>query len=313
MEGTNVRSTMTTGTSGCDADGADELLGARIDALVADLSTDPRLAFTTRTPARPARLAEPERPLHPLIAERLGDRPLWSHQARAIDLIRDRSSIVLATPTASGKSLCYQVPAAEAALERHASTLMVFPTKALAQDQLRTLTNWELPGVLSATYDGDCTPQERSWVRSNADMVLTNPEMLHHGILPNHSRWATFLHRLELVVVDELHVLRGVFGTHTAQVLRRLRRLAESWGVADLRVHLRHHRRAGPARVGAVRARRAGDHRGWVPIRGADRRVVEPTSGAVTERRPQHRQHRQRLRQGSPRQRASPSERRQSP
>lgn len=223
---------MTTGISGCDADGADELLGARIDALVADLSTDPRLAFTTRTPARPARLAEPERPLHPLIAERLGDRPLWSHQARAIDLIRDRSSIVLATPTASGKSLCYQVPAAEAALERHASTLMVFPTKALAQDQLRTLTNWELPGVLSATYDGDCTPQERSWVRSNADMVLTNPEMLHHGILPNHSRWATFLHRLELVVVDELHVLRGVFGTHTAQVLRRLRRLAESYGAS---------------------------------------------------------------------------------
>ena len=82
----------------------------------------------------------------------------------------------------------------------------------------------DLPGVVAATYDGDCTPEERTWVRANADVLLTNPEMLHHGILPNHGRWATFLHRLELVVIDELHVLRGVFGTHTAQVLRRLRR-----------------------------------------------------------------------------------------
>ena len=80
--------------------------------------------------------------------------------------------------------------------------------------------------------DGDCTPEERIWVRGHADILLTNPEMLHHGILPNHGRWATFLHRLELVVIDELHVLRGVFGTHTAQVLRRLRRLAQSYGAA---------------------------------------------------------------------------------
>lgn len=209
-----------------------EVVADRIDALVADLSVDPRLVFTHRLPGRPARLSEPEAPLHPLIDERLAGRPLWSHQARAIDLIRSGRSVVLATPTASGKSLCYQVPAAEAALDRGASTLMIFPTKALAHDQLRTLTEWELPGVLAATYDGDCTPQERSWVRANADMVLTNPEMLHNGILPNHGRWATFLHRLELVVIDELHVLRGVFGTHTAQVLRRLRRLAESYGAS---------------------------------------------------------------------------------
>ncbi len=140
--------------------------------------------------------------------------------------------MVIATPTASGKSLAYQVPAVEAALDRDATTLMVFPTKALAQDQLRTIAGWDLPGVVAATYDGDCTPEERTWVRANADILLTNPEMLHHAMLPNHARWATFLHRLELVVIDELHVLRGVFGTHTAQVLRRLRRLAESYGAS---------------------------------------------------------------------------------
>ncbi|UDY34422.1 DEAD/DEAH box helicase [Dermatobacter hominis] len=202
----------------------------RIDALVADWSTDPRLVHVERIQGRPARLAATAQPLHPELERRLGDVPLWSHQARAIDLVRDGRSVVLATPTASGKSLCYQVPAAEAALERGATTLMVFPTKALAQDQLRTLASWDLPGVVAATYDGDCTPEERTWVRANADILLTNPEMLHHGILPNHGRWAAFLHRLELVVVDELHVLRGVFGTHTAQVLRRLRRLSETYG-----------------------------------------------------------------------------------
>ncbi len=209
---------------------ASELDQDRIDALVAEWSLDPRVVHVERLGGRPARLATTERPLHPELEARLGDVPLWSHQARAIDLVRDGRSVVLATPTASGKSLCYQVPAVEAALERGATTLMVFPTKALAQDQLRTLVGWDLPGVVAATYDGDCTPEERTWVRANADILLTNPEMLHHGILPNHGRWASFLHRLELVVVDELHVLRGVFGTHTAQVLRRLRRLSETYG-----------------------------------------------------------------------------------
>jgi len=201
-----------------------------VDAVVAEWSAEPRLVHVERLSGRPARLARPAEPLHPALEDRLGERPLWSHQARAIDLVRSGRSVVLSTPTASGKSLCYQVPAVDAVLERGASTLMVFPTKALAQDQLRTLTGWDLPGVVAATYDGDCTPEERTWVRGHADILLTNPEMLHHGILPNHGRWATFLHRLELVVIDELHVLRGVFGTHTAQVLRRLRRLAQSYG-----------------------------------------------------------------------------------
>lgn len=205
---------------------------ATIDEVLATWSDDVRLTHVERQPARPARLAAPEAPLHRLVADRLGGRPLWAHQARAIDLVRAGRSVVLATPTASGKSLCFQIPAVEAALTRRSSTLMVFPTKALAQDQLRSLTEWDVPGVIAATYDGDCTPEERSWVRSHADLLLTNPEMLHQGILPNHGRWATFLHRLELVVVDELHTLRGVFGTHAAQVLRRLRRLAQRYGAS---------------------------------------------------------------------------------
>lgn len=201
-----------------------------IDDVLAGWSEDPRLVHLQTLPGRPARLARTSRPINPAVADRLGPRPLWSHQAHAIDLLRRGTSVVLATPTASGKSLCYQIPALEACLERDATTLMVFPTKALARDQLRSLTEWDIPGVVASAYDGDCTPEERTWVRANADLLLTNPEMLHHGILPNHERWARFLHRLELVVVDELHVLRGVFGSHVAQVLRRLRRLVDHYG-----------------------------------------------------------------------------------
>jgi DEAD/DEAH box helicase domain-containing protein len=163
------------------------------------------------------------------VADRLPHPTLWQHQARAIDLARDGVSFTLATGTASGKSLTYQVPIAEAALQGGTS-LLIYPTKALAQDQLLSFAAWELPGMVPATYDGDCTPEERTWVREHADVLLTNPEMLHHGILPNHRRWAAFLHALRFVVVDELHTLRGVFGTHLAQVLRRLRRLVRHYG-----------------------------------------------------------------------------------
>lgn len=199
-----------------------------IDDVLAGWAADPRVAHVRRMPTRPARLGRTERPIPEPLASRLPHDALWSHQARAIDKVRDGVSVVLATGTASGKSLCYQVPAAEAAIDG-GTTLLVFPTKALAQDQLRAAA-WDTPGVVAAAYDGDCTPEERSWVRANANVLLTNPEMLHQGILPNHGRWAPFLHRLRLVVVDELHVLRGVFGTHTAQVLRRLRRLAAHYG-----------------------------------------------------------------------------------
>jgi DEAD/DEAH box helicase domain-containing protein len=190
-----------------------------------------RLLHLVPIPARPPRFGTLARPLPPAVADRLPG-PLWSHQATAIDLARAGRSVVVASGTASGKSLCYQVPIAEAAAAaiRPGTGLVIFPTKALAHDQLRALTGLALPGVVAGAYDGDASPEERTWVRKHASVVLTNPEMLHSGLLPHHERWATFLGRLRYVVVDELHMVRGVFGSHVAQLLRRLRRLAQHHG-----------------------------------------------------------------------------------
>lgn len=190
-----------------------------------------RLLHTEVLPARRARHATLRRALSPAVAERLPG-PLWSHQVEAIDLARARRSVVVATGTASGKSLCYQVPIAEAAASpiRPGTALVLFPTKALAHDQLRALTALEFPGVRAAAYDGDASAEERTWARKHATVVLTNPEMLHSGLLPHHERWAAFLGRLQVVVIDELHTFRGVFGSHAAQLLRRLRRLAAHHG-----------------------------------------------------------------------------------
>ena len=200
--------------------------------LLDGLAGDPRLVAALALPAAEARTATTSRPVDPAVLDALGVRSLWSHQAAAIDAVRAGTSVAVATGTASGKSLCYQVPIVEAALaaDPPSTALAVFPTKALAQDQLRALHRLEVPGLVAAAYDGDCTPEERTWVRANASVVLTNPEMLHQGILPRHDRWATFLHRLRHVVVDELHVLRGVFGSNVAHVLRRLRRLCAHYG-----------------------------------------------------------------------------------
>ncbi len=206
--------------------------GALIQAVLDSWSDDPRLVHVRGLAARRARTARLARPLPSAIADRLPHPRLWAHQARAIDLARDGVSFTLATGTASGKSLCYQVPIAEASLQG-GTALAIYPTKALAHDQLLSFASWDLPSMVAATYDGDCTPEERTWVREHADVVLTNPEMLHHGILPNHRRWAHFLHGVRFVVVDELHTLRGVFGTHLAQVLRRLRRLIRLYGGAE--------------------------------------------------------------------------------
>ena len=196
------------------------------------LATDGRLVHLERLPARPARHGRLASPLPPLVEERLGVPRLWSHQAEAIDLARHGRSVAVATGTASGKSLCYQAVIGEAAAGAdHAGTsLLLFPTKALARDQLRALAGLDLPGVVATCYDGDTGPEERAFARSNATVVLTNPDMLHVGLLPHHGRWATFLMRLRYVVVDELHTLRGVFGSHVAQLLRRLRRLCAHYG-----------------------------------------------------------------------------------
>ncbi len=192
-------------------------------------------------PARAAQLAQwPATVSPPVLAALLAaglERP-WTHQRAAIDLVCAGQHVVLATGTASGKSLGYLVPVLGAAADgagagggRAPTAIYLAPTKALAADQLARIDSLAVPGVRAATYDGDTPPDERRWVREHANIVLTNPDLLHHSLLPGHQRWSRFLRSLTYVVVDECHVYRGVFGSHVSAVLRRLRRVAARYGV----------------------------------------------------------------------------------
>ncbi|WP_245931447.1 DEAD/DEAH box helicase [Actinokineospora auranticolor] len=155
----------------------------------------------------------------------------WAHQVEAAEHAAAGRSVVVATGTASGKSLAYQLPVATALTEdQRATALYLSPTKALGADQLRSVRELDLPDLRAASYDGDTPTAERDWVRAHSRWVFTNPDMLHRGILPAHGRWTTFFRRLRYVVVDECHSYRGVFGSHVALLLRRLRRVARRYG-----------------------------------------------------------------------------------
>ncbi|MGH2785726.1 MAG: DEAD/DEAH box helicase [Actinomycetota bacterium] len=191
------------------------------------------LVHLERLPARvPEAAAGP--PLAPELAVRLrkmGVETLWKHQAAGLEAVRAGRNVAVATGTASGKSLVYQLATMERlTADPRATALYLFPTKALANDQLRAIRGFALPAIRAAVYDGDTPGPERAWARRNANLVITNPDMLHYGILPQHDRWATFLKHLSLVAIDEMHMLRGIFGSHVANVLRRLRRLAARYG-----------------------------------------------------------------------------------
>jgi DEAD/DEAH box helicase domain-containing protein len=184
--------------------------------------------------ARPATLVDPPAELHPDVLaalRRVGVEQLYSHQARALQAAWEGPTIVT-TGTASGKSLCFNLPTLEVLCrDAHARALYLYPTKALAQDQARALTAFGLSErVRPAIYDGDTPREARAQIRRRANVVLTNPDMLHLGILPNHSAWGTLFANLAVVVIDEAHVYRGVFGSHVANVLRRLRRIAAAYG-----------------------------------------------------------------------------------
>ncbi|HYN87891.1 MAG TPA: DEAD/DEAH box helicase, partial [Ardenticatenaceae bacterium] len=188
---------------------------------------------------RSATFGELERPLPDPFRgalERLGIERLYSHQAQAVNAARRGKDVVVATSTASGKTLCYNLPVLESILEDFRNrALYLFPTKALAQDQLRALGKLTVEGgtlgkVRFGTYDGDTPQGQRSDLRHNGHIILTNPDMLHVGILPNHALWSRLLERLRYVVIDEAHVYRGVFGSHVANVLRRLVRLCDVYG-----------------------------------------------------------------------------------
>lgn len=187
-----------------------------------------------RMAGKPPTGVQPHPPLPKPLRQRLearGISSLWSHQEEALAAVRRGEHTIVSTGTASGKSLCFNLPTIERVLtDRRSRALYLYPTKALAQDQLRALRAFGLPSVTAATYDGDTPNEERSSVRKYANIVLSNPDMLHFGILPQHARWADFFAQLRLIVVDEAHVLRGVFGSHVGCILRRLHRIARHYG-----------------------------------------------------------------------------------
>ncbi|WP_406226044.1 DEAD/DEAH box helicase [Streptomyces albidoflavus] len=202
-----------------------------------------RITHTEHLPPRAARHAVwPDRIRPEVIAavQKAGIPDPWAHQAAVAEHALDGQSVIVATGTASGKSLAYLVPVlsslldgAEAPNGRSATALYLSPTKALAADQLRAVKELSAPlgnAVRPAVYDGDTPVEEREWIRQYANLVLTNPDMLHRGILPSHPRWSSFLRALRYVVIDESHTYRGVFGSHVAQVIRRLRRLCARYG-----------------------------------------------------------------------------------
>jgi DEAD/DEAH box helicase domain-containing protein len=194
---------------------------------------DGRIVAESSEEEREAKLAPLPRSLQPSLVEALkgaGIGRLYSHQREALDA-STRSDLVITSGTASGKSLAFNLPVLDGiARDSKRRALYLYPTKALAQDQARSLRALRPPGLREAIYDGDTPREERPAIRRRSNLVLTNPDMLHVGILPNHKSWGDFLANLGWVVVDEAHTYRGVFGSHVANVLRRLRRLARAYG-----------------------------------------------------------------------------------
>ncbi|HET7044733.1 MAG TPA: DEAD/DEAH box helicase [Gaiellaceae bacterium] len=189
------------------------------------------LAHLAVEPAREPRTAPIPAELHPRVREAIGIDELYVHQASAWEAAARGEHLIVTTGTASGKTLAFNLPVLDAiARQPKTRALYLYPTKALAQDQARSLAAFRLPKLRAAIYDGD-TPGERRWqIRREANAILTNPDMLHVGVLPHHDRWGDVLANLRYVIVDEAHVYRGVFGSHVANVLRRLRRLARVYG-----------------------------------------------------------------------------------
>ena len=194
---------------------------------------DGRIVAESSEEERRSRPAPLPAELHPALAEalgRFGVDSLYTHQLEAFEAAA-ASNLVITSGTASGKSLAFNLPVLNGIAARPKDrALYLYPTKALAQDQARKLAQLRPPGLREAIYDGDTPREERPAIRRRSNLVLTNPDMLHMGVPPNHKSWGDFLANLEWVVVDEAHTYRGVFGSHVANVLRRLRRLARAYG-----------------------------------------------------------------------------------
>ena len=203
-----------------------------------DPDTAPNFSIWRTTLPRPAQARPFPEDLPAAFREALSQRgidSLYSHQLEAWSRIRVGKNIVLATGTASGKTLAYNLPIiASLATNSDARALYLFPTKALAQDQLANLQSLQsqIQNLKSSIYDGDTPQSQRGLIRKNARIILSNPDMLHTGILPHHTNWSDFFRNLRFVVIDEMHTYRGVFGSHVANVIRRLKRIARFYGAA---------------------------------------------------------------------------------
>ncbi|MBI4180989.1 MAG: DEAD/DEAH box helicase [Chloroflexi bacterium] len=211
---------------------------AFLDYLTAQPAYRQQIVHIEHLSARPPSYAELAEPLMPDLQDCLKQRgiaSLYTHQAEAVNNARQGKNVMVATSSASGKSLCYNIAVIQALLSEPTSrAIYLFPTKALAQDQLRALRELFCPGLFRAeefaTFDGDTPTAERAEVRNQSRIILTNPDMLHVGILPNHQSWVRLLRNLKYVVIDEAHIYRGVFGSNVAGVLHRLRRLCRFYG-----------------------------------------------------------------------------------
>jgi DEAD/DEAH box helicase domain-containing protein len=214
---------------------------AATDAVLADMLDEPSLArgvvHHRHIPARAAEFGAHPDWLDPRIREGLASRGierLYTHQADAVEAVHAGEDVVVVTPTASGKTLCYAVPVLQAISEDPAArALFLFPTKALGQDQVAEFSELARAAGLSisaATYDGDTPAPIRSAVRKAGQVVVSNPDMLNSAILPHHTKWFQLFEQLRVIVIDELHTYRGVFGSHVANVIRRLLRLCAHYG-----------------------------------------------------------------------------------
>ena len=212
---------------------SDSLISSRWGIAIDPARRDGRIVESSSDPASPARFEAMPAGLDPGFVAALGAQgisQLYSHQGEALRASED-GNVILTTPTASGKSLAFNLPVLNAiAGDAKCRALYLYPTKALAQDQARALTRLGSPNLKPAIYDGDTPRDERPAIRRRSNLVLTNPDMLHIGIMPHHRGWGDFFANLDWVVVDEAHTYRGVFGSHVANVLRRLRRIARAYG-----------------------------------------------------------------------------------
>ena len=189
------------------------------------------LAYRGEEPAREARTEPFPDELDPRVRAAIGVDRLYAHQRAACDAAGRGEHFLVTTGTASGKTLAFNLPVLDALTrDPRNRALYLYPTKALAQDQFRALTGYRLGSLRPAIYDGDTPIEHRGQIRRSANLILSNPDMVHVGLLPHHDRWADVLANLRYVVVDEAHVYRGVFGSHVANVIRRLRRLARLYG-----------------------------------------------------------------------------------